>query len=55
MMPMSGSIVTNYGQEKIKGLTSKGIEIRGSVKLFKCARLFIAMRNVVKEPLKPNK
>ena len=31
MMPMSGSIVTNYGQEKIKGLTSKGIEIRGSV------------------------
>ena len=31
MMPMSGSIVTNYGQEKIQGLTSKGIEIRGSV------------------------
>ena len=31
MMPMSGSIVTNYGQEKVQGLTSKGIEIRGSV------------------------
>ena len=31
MMPMSGRIVTNYGQEKIQGLTSKGIEIRGSV------------------------
>lgn len=31
VMPMSGSIVTNYGQEKIQGLASKGIEIRGSV------------------------
>jgi septal ring factor EnvC (AmiA/AmiB activator) len=31
IMPMSGSIVTNYGQQKIQGLASKGIEIRGSV------------------------
>lgn len=31
VMPMSGSVVTNFGQEKIAGLRSNGIEIRGSV------------------------
>ena len=31
VMPMSGSVVTNFGQEKIAGIRSNGIEIRGSV------------------------
>ena len=31
IMPMSGKVVVQYGQEKVAGLTSKGIEIRGSV------------------------
>ncbi|WP_156299194.1 murein hydrolase activator EnvC family protein [Streptobacillus canis] len=31
IMPINGSIVVGYGQEKTKGITSKGIEIRGSL------------------------
>ena len=31
IMPISGSIVVGYGQEKTPGITSKGIEIRGSL------------------------
>ncbi|CAM3182276.1 murein hydrolase activator EnvC family protein [Streptobacillus ratti] len=31
IMPINGSIVVAYGQEKTKGITSKGIEIRGSL------------------------
>lgn len=31
IMPMSGNIVVGYGSQKVEGLTSKGIEIRGSV------------------------
>ena len=31
IMPISGSIVVHYGQEKSPGLVSKGIEIRGSL------------------------
>lgn len=31
IMPMSGNIVVAYGSQKVEGLTSKGIEIRGSV------------------------
>ena len=30
MMPIKGSIVVGYGQEKVAGLKSNGIEIRGS-------------------------
>ena len=30
MMPINGSIVVGYGQEKVAGLKSNGIEIRGS-------------------------
>lgn len=31
IMPINGSIVVRYGQEKVAGLKSNGIEIRGSV------------------------
>lgn len=31
MMPINGKVVVTYGQEKTKGITSKGIEIRGSL------------------------
>ena len=31
IMPISGSIVVGYGQEKTPGIASKGIEIRGSL------------------------
>ncbi len=31
IMPINGIIVVAYGQEKTKGITSKGIEIRGSL------------------------
>ena len=30
-MPINGTIVVHYGQEKSPGLVSKGIEIRGSL------------------------
>ncbi|WP_065107531.1 murein hydrolase activator EnvC family protein [Streptobacillus moniliformis] len=31
IMPINGTIIVAYGQEKTKGITSKGIEIRGSL------------------------